>query len=133
MPTTTLGTAPGGDEGNHRGDLPLLTAEEVADRIDCHRSTVYGLPLPRVRIGRGTVRFRSSDLPHEETPESELGGKASDEAIRLLDADEVADRLSIPRRRVYQLPIPRVEIGDNTLRWRPEDVEAFVEERLVRA
>ena len=41
---------------------PLLRASEVADILKIPVKSVYDLPVPKVRLGRGRVRFRPSDL-----------------------------------------------------------------------
>jgi hypothetical protein len=48
-----------------------------------------------------------------------------------LTAEEVAEILRVPTRRVRQLGIPAVVLGPNTLRWLREDVEAFERKRRV--
>lgn len=51
----------------------------------------------------------------------------------LLTAEEVADVLQVPRKAVYDLPIRRVRVSRNRVRWRPEDVRAFIERRTEDA
>ena len=48
----------------------------------------------------------------------------------LLTAAELAQRLRVPLKSVYCLPIPRVRIGHRRIRWRPSDVDAFVRKRM---
>lgn len=45
----------------------------------------------------------------------------------LLEAADVALRVNVPKKRVYTLPIAQVRIGPRTIRWREEDVDAFLE------
>lgn len=48
------------------------------------------------------------------------------DADRLLTAEEVAQRLSIPTKRVYELDIRVVKLGQKTYRWRLGDVEEYI-------
>ncbi|MFC1530972.1 helix-turn-helix transcriptional regulator [Gemmatimonadota bacterium] len=41
---------------------PLLRASEVADILKIPLKSVYDLPVPKVRLGPGRVRFRPRDL-----------------------------------------------------------------------
>lgn len=45
---------------------------------------------------------------------------------RLLTAAQVAERLAVRVKRVYDLPIAQVTLGPRTIRWRDEDVEAYI-------
>lgn len=47
----------------------------------------------------------------------------------LLDAEELSEILKVPQKSVYDPPIPRVRVGQRRVRWRPDDVRAFVENR----
>lgn len=47
----------------------------------------------------------------------------------LLTADDVAAYVQVPKKSVYELPIPRVRISKRRIRWRPADVRQYVEER----
>jgi predicted DNA-binding transcriptional regulator AlpA len=47
----------------------------------------------------------------------------------LLTAAEVAKIVNVPAKRVYELGIPVVRISQRSLRWRPSDVERWIEER----
>lgn len=47
----------------------------------------------------------------------------------LWDKDDVGEFLGVPPKSVYDLPIPRVRVSSNRVRWRPGDVRAFVERR----
>ena len=47
----------------------------------------------------------------------------------LLRATEVAARLGVDRRRVYELPIPRIALSPKCIRFHPDDVKAFIESR----
>ena len=118
----------------------LLDSREAADVLGCSRSAVYSLALPRVRLGPRTVRWRACDL-EEELPMSDEGSNATNETLvdlrtvreDLLTVEEVAELLSVPVKRVYRLPISRVELGPNTVRWRPEDVSSFIKRCRVAA
>lgn len=54
----------------HRPDLvgdgwdpePLLTAEELAAKLQMPQKAVYSLPIPRVRISERRVRWRPRDV-----------------------------------------------------------------------
>lgn len=48
----------------------------------------------------------------------------------LLTAEEVAEIVRVPKKSVYELPIPRVRIGERRLRWRPADVREFISQRV---
>ena len=64
---------------------------------------------------------------HETTPEYGF--------IRptpLATVDELATRLRVDRATVYRLPIPYVVVGSRR-RYRPEDVDAYLEARKVAA
>lgn len=47
----------------------------------------------------------------------------------LMKADEVSEILKVPEKSVYDLPIQRVRVSSNRVRWRPRDVRRFVERR----
>lgn len=47
----------------------------------------------------------------------------------LLTAKEVSEILKVPRKSVYELPIPRVRVGKRRVRWRPEAIRKFIEKR----
>jgi len=48
----------------------------------------------------------------------------------LLTAEEVGNILQVPTKSVYELSLPRVRIGQRRIRWRPEDVRAFIDRRV---
>ena len=48
----------------------------------------------------------------------------------LLTAEQVGEILSVPMKSVYDLPIPRVRIGERRVRWRPADVTRFIQRRV---
>ena len=60
------------------------------------------------------------------TPTTEV---APLEAARLLRAEEVARILNVRPKRVYELGIPAVRISDRAVRWRPSQVQQWIEER----
>lgn len=72
---------------------------------------------------------------HPDEAVARLGEAWDEDSViaPLLTARELADILNVPYKRVYELPIPEVRLGERTLRWRPEDVEAFIESRRVAA
>jgi predicted DNA-binding transcriptional regulator AlpA len=47
----------------------------------------------------------------------------------LLTAGDVSTVLKLPAKSVYELPIPRVQLGPRRIRWRPADVRAFIAQR----
>lgn len=47
----------------------------------------------------------------------------------LLDATELSAILRVPLKSVYDLPIRRVRISRRRIRWRPDDVRAFIADR----
>ena len=65
--------------------------------------------------------------PEEIRPD--LAGDGND-SERLLTADEVGEWLNVPKKRVYELPIRRVQVGPRTVRYRPVDVREFTEQRV---
>ena len=50
----------------------------------------------------------------------------------LWTATRVAEYLGVDRRRVYELDIPQVRIGERTIRYDPEDVQTWVLARKQR-
>ena len=48
----------------------------------------------------------------------------------LLTPDQVAQQLSIDIKKVSRLPITRVRIGARIIRYRQEDVDLYIQERL---
>jgi hypothetical protein len=51
---------------------------------------------------------------------------------RLMSVSDVATMLGLNIRHVLQLPIKRVALGHRTIRYRREDVEAFVDELVLK-
>ncbi len=47
----------------------------------------------------------------------------------LLTAAEVAEWLQVHPKRIYELPIRRVRLSSKRIRFRPDDVRAFLERR----
>ncbi len=45
----------------------------------------------------------------------------------LLTAKEVAKILRVGLGRVYELPIPRLRLGPQRIRWRLEDVKEYID------
>jgi hypothetical protein len=58
------------------------------------------------------------------------GGNA-DSGDRLWRARQVGEYLGLAAKRVYQLDIPVVQVSRRTLRWRPDDVYKWAEERRL--
>ena len=48
----------------------------------------------------------------------------------LLTPKEAGYLLRVPGRRVLRLDIPKIQMGYRTVRYRPEDVETFIQQRL---
>ncbi|UCC84808.1 MAG: helix-turn-helix domain-containing protein [Gemmatimonadota bacterium] len=48
------------DEIDHAGSL--LTRDEVAAWLKLSPKRVYDLPVPRVKLGRRTIRWRKADI-----------------------------------------------------------------------
>jgi predicted DNA-binding transcriptional regulator AlpA len=46
-------------------------------------------------------------------------------SVRLLAPEEVAEFLGVSRRRVLQLPLTQVRLGDRTIRYRLSDLYSF--------
>jgi len=67
------------------------------------------------------------------TPTGHNAHRSDTDDSSLLTYKEVADRLSIPEKRVYELPIPQVRLGPATIRWRPADLENFIDTRRTAA
>lgn len=51
------------------------------------------------------------------------------DAEPLLTAEDVGLMLQVPTKSVYELPIPKVRISERRIRYRPEDVQEFIESR----
>lgn len=49
---------------------------------------------------------------------------------KLLKPEQVAELLAIDPKRVSRLPLPRVRISGNNFRYRTQDVELYVSERI---
>jgi predicted DNA-binding transcriptional regulator AlpA len=49
-----------------------------------------------------------------------------------LTASQVAGMLGIPRKRVYELDIPAIQLSPRTLRWLPQDVLEWRNKRRVK-
>jgi excisionase family DNA binding protein len=59
-------------------------------------------------------------------------GYEQERSAPLATVDELAARLRIDRATVYRLPIPYVLVGQRR-RYRPEDVDTYLEARKVAA
>lgn len=70
-------------------------------------------------------RRASFGLPQEE----KRGGETPFGGERLLTAKDVATFLGVAAKKVYELPIPRVELTERRLRWLESDVRAYVHKR----
>lgn len=51
----------------------------------------------------------------------------------LMTAEQVGQVLQVPTKSVYDLPIPRVRVSSNRVRWRPADVWEFIERRTEKS
>jgi hypothetical protein len=63
-------------------------------------------------------------------PDHEDDAKAGG-AGRLLTARDVGNYLRIAPKKVYSLPIPRIEISARRIRWLESDVFAYTKRRRV--
>lgn len=70
---------------------------------------------------------RSDERPPDEHRPDLVGDGYDPEP--LWDAEDVAEYLGIPTKSAYELPIKRVRVSSNRVRWRPRDVRAFVDRR----
>lgn len=70
-----------------------------------------------------------TDPPEEHRPD--LVGDGWDPEP-LMTAEDVGEVLQVPTKSVYDLPIRRVRVSSNRVRWRPRDVRAFVERRTEK-
>ena len=66
----------------------------------------------------------------EVTDRPDLVGDGWDDEP-LMKVDDVAKALACSRSLVYELAIPQVRIRSGCIRWRPQDVRAYIERRLV--
>ena len=48
--------------GDGWDDEPLMRADDVAEALAVSTQTVYRLPIPRLRITRGAVRWKPADV-----------------------------------------------------------------------
>lgn len=55
------------------------------------------------------------------------------DAEPLLTAEDVGILLQVPTKSVYELPIPKVRISKRRIRYRPEDVEEFIDKRASKS
>lgn len=71
------------------------------------------------------------EAPQEGTREASRSPPVGDgfDAEPLLTAEDVGIILQVPTKSVYELPIPEVRISKRRVRYRPEDVEEFIESR----
>lgn len=49
----------------------------------------------------------------------------------LLTAEDVGLILQISTKSVYELPIPKVRLSKRRIRYRPEDIEKFIDKRAT--
>lgn len=69
----------------------------------------------------------------EELREPHLVGDGYD-GPTLLNYKEVAEVLDVPNPKdVYDLPIRRVRVSQGRVRWRSDDLKAFIERRTEEA
>jgi predicted DNA-binding transcriptional regulator AlpA len=81
--------------------------------------------LPSDDLGRRIKRARWAP------PAIAAGTTRAASEERLLRAVDVAAILSVPTKRVYELGIPAVRLSRRCLRWRPADIERWLEGRRV--
>lgn len=77
----------------------------------------------------------STESQHDNTEGSlqDLLGENEYRKAKLLDAEQVADLLSVNERSVYELRIPRISLSRRRVRWSLEDVLAFLDDRRQAA
>lgn len=51
----------------------------------------------------------------------------------LLTAEDVGLLLQVPTKSVYELPIPKVRLSKRRIRYRPEDVQEFIDNRASKS
>lgn len=62
-------------------------------------------------------------------PEIRLHRDEAGEPEPLWTAREVAQYLAVTPKRVYELGIPSVRLSERSVRWRPDTVRAWVQQR----
>jgi predicted DNA-binding transcriptional regulator AlpA len=81
-----------------------------------------------------TITFSDEQLERLAQLIAEQVGHATTEPP-LLDAAQVAERLALPRQRVWELTrrgaLPVVRISARELRYRPADIEAWIRRRTT--
>ncbi len=60
-----------------------------------------------------------------------MGRRAIAEIQPLLTPAQVAEFLGISRRQVLRLPIRRTTLGPKSVRYRMEDIDAYIEEKTT--
>ena len=60
-----------------------------------------------------------------------MGRRDIAELQPLLSPAQVAEILNISRRQVLRLPIPRITLGPKSVRYRSEDLNAYIESQAT--
>ena len=105
--------------------------------IEVHPGEIVGLLGPN-GAGKTTTFYMVVGLTQPDSGKPQrpmtvadrvmLVGDGFDTEI-LLQAPDVAAWLGVNQKRVYELPIRRVRLSRRCIRWRPSDVEAFIDQR----
>lgn len=85
-----------------------------------------------------TTDQETNDTPESPPPADREGARPAPvgdgyDAEPLLTAEDVGIILQVPTKSVYELPIPKVRISKRRIRYRPEDVEEFIEKRASKS
>lgn len=79
-----------------------------------------------------TAPDSSKDL---ESPDADLSRLVGDgyDPEPLLTAEDVGVILQVPTKSVYELPIPKVRLSKRRIRYRPEDIQEFIDNRASKS
>jgi excisionase family DNA binding protein len=111
----------------------LLTPEDVADILKLGKKAVLRLvkqnEIPYIRIGRH-VRFSMPALNAWIN-----SGKKNEDGKNLLTLEQAAKRLGVCRltvqRLIYKNEIGFMKIGKRQYRFKPEEIEEYIEKRYT--
>ena len=70
-------------------------------------------------------------LTHNPPTTDKPHGTAMDPSLQLLTAKQVASLLGVRAKRVYELGIPYLHLSPRSIRWRQQDVRAWIEEATL--
>jgi len=84
-------------------------------------------------MNRRILGISNDELPlAEHEARSSLPTLVPSRVESLLTVREVAEMLTVPVKRVYELGIPAVRLSARSLRWRRADVRQWIEGRIRR-